>query len=143
MLFNLKCLWSPYCALPFSSHRSSLRLIWKKVEVEGIFLHEPPLISALAGKQDVNFLIDPGSTTQVSFASTPLSLERQFQNLVSTDAWKLSSIFQAKCVWDQLILMFFFNSFSPSLTFYVIFFREANDISPVYLFSLIEPTTIF
>lgn len=134
MLFNLKCLWSPYCALPFRSRRSSSRIIWKKVDVEGIFLHGPPLISALAGKWDVDFLIDPGSTTQVSFAPTPLSLERQFQNLVSADAWELSSIFQAKCVWDQLILMFPFNSFSLSLTFYIIFFREGNGISPIYLF---------
>lgn len=102
------------------------------MEVEGIFLHEPPLISALARKQNVNFFIDSGSITQVTSASTLLSLDGQFQNLVSADAWKLSSIFQAKCVWDQLILMFsfIFNSFSPSLTFYIIFFREGNGISP-------------
>lgn len=64
----------------------------EKVEGEGIFLPEP-LISALVGNQDINIFIDPGSIKQVSSVSTLLSPERQFQSLVSTDAWKLSSIF--------------------------------------------------
>lgn len=64
----------------------------EKVEGEGIFLPEP-LISALEGNQDVNIFIDPGSIKQVSSVSTLLSPERQVQSLVSTNAWKLSSIF--------------------------------------------------
>lgn len=108
----------------------------EKVKGEGIFLLEPPVTSALGGNQDVTIFVDPGKTTEVSSVSTLLSPERQFQSLVSADAWKLSSIFQAKCVWDQLILMFsfIFNSFSPSLTFYIIFFRGGHGISLIYLF---------
>lgn len=120
MLSNLKYLWSPYSTLSFSSHNGFLKVIQKKVEVEGTFLCNPFLASALVKQtQHTIFYIDQGSTIQTSFASTLLSLERLFQNFASADAWKLSSSFQAKCVWDQFILMLSFslNSFSPSLTF--------------------------
>lgn len=58
----------------------------QKVEGEGIFFHDPPVISALVGNQDINIFVDPGRITQVSSVSTLLSPERQLQSLGSADA---------------------------------------------------------
>lgn len=51
----------------------------EKVEGEGIFLHEPPVISALVGSQDMNIFVDPGRIRQVSSVSTCSPLKGSFR----------------------------------------------------------------